>query len=319
MLTATKSLVGGACAAPSPARRRTFVVPEARRKPGNGRRTSVSKVGSTSTTTTTTTTLSTDSNGTAVGTVARPDAHVRDRTQTTEMKATVTVHMSKAAGVRDFLYDLILKTWLHVDLVSSELDPQTGQEWEPISGAVKHSGRVDDEWDMYEATFKVPGSFGPIGAVQVTNYHHSEMLLGDIEVFPTGQEESAVTFHCNSWIDPSHCTPDKRVFFPARSYLPSQTPKGVEGLRKRELEILRGTGCGERKEHDRIYDYDVYNDLGNPDDKKNPWRPSCGSHQRITPPSTSGSTPWPGTSPTARPWPGGTCRPRWVATTCAHS
>ncbi|VAI12113.1 unnamed protein product [Triticum turgidum subsp. durum] len=284
MLTATKSLVGGACAAPSPARRRTFVVPEARRKPGNGRRTSVSKVGSTSTTTTTTTTLSSDSNGTAVGTVTRPDAHVRDRTQTTEMKATVTVHMSKAAGVRDFLYDLILKTWLHVDLVSSELDPQTGQEWEPISGAVKHSGRVDDEWDMYEATFKVPGSFGPIGAVQVTNYHHSEMLLGDIEVFPTGQEESAVTFHCNSWIDPSHCTPDKRVFFPARSYLPSQTPKGVEALRKRELEILRGTGCGERKEHDRIYDYDVYNDLGNPDDEKNPTtRPVLGGKEHPYP------------------------------------
>ncbi|EMS50607.1 Lipoxygenase 2.1, chloroplastic [Triticum urartu] len=284
MLTATKSLVGGACAAPSPARRRTFVVPEARRKPGNGRRTSVSKVGSTSTTTTTTTTLSSDSNGTAVGTVTRPDAHVRDRTQTTEMKATVTVHMSKAAGVRDFLYDLILKTWLHVDLVSSELDPQTGQEWEPISGAVKHSGRVDDEWDMYEATFKVPGSFGPIGAVQVTNYHHSEMLLGDIEVFPTGQEESAVTFHCNSWIDPSHCTPDKRVFFPERSYLPSQTPKGVEALRKRELEILRGTGCGERKEHDRIYDYDVYNDLGNPDDEKNPTtRPVLGGKEHPYP------------------------------------
>ena len=124
MITATKPLVGGACAAPSSARRQTFVVPEARRKTGNGRRTSVSKVSSTSTTTTTTTTLS-DSNGPAVvGTVARPDVHVQDRTQITEMKATVTVHMSKAAGVRDFLYDLILKTWLHVDLVSSELDPR---------------------------------------------------------------------------------------------------------------------------------------------------------------------------------------------------
>lgn len=99
------------------------MVPEARRKPGNGRRTSVSKVGSTSTTTTTTTTLS-DSIGPAVGTVARPDVHVLDRKHTIDMKATVTVHMSKAAGVRDFLYDLILKTWLHVDLVSSELDPR---------------------------------------------------------------------------------------------------------------------------------------------------------------------------------------------------
>ena len=30
------------------------------------------------------------------------------------------------------------------------------------------------------ARFKVPASFRLIGAVQVTNYHHSEMLLGDI-------------------------------------------------------------------------------------------------------------------------------------------
>lgn len=120
------------------------------------------------------------------------------------------------------------RTYIHACICTHKIDDiclcgrvgaETGQEWEPISGAVKHSGRVDDEWDMYEASFKVPASFGPIGAVQVTNYHHSEMLLGDIEVFPTGQDESAVTFHCNSWIDPSHCTSDKRVFFPAVSQL----------------------------------------------------------------------------------------------------
>lgn len=29
---------------------------------------------------------------------------------------------------------------------------------------------------------------------------------------------------------------------------------------------LRGNGKGERKEWDRIYDYDVYNDIADPDD-----------------------------------------------------
>ena len=49
-----------------------------------------------------------------------------------------------------------------------------------------------------------------------------------------------------------------------QSYLPSETPKGLQRLRKSELEAIRGNGRGERVKSDRIYDYDVYNDLGDP-------------------------------------------------------
>ncbi|KAL1086022.1 hypothetical protein V6Z11_D08G089400, partial [Gossypium hirsutum] len=49
------------------------------------------------------------------------------------------------------------------------------------------------------------------------------------------------------------------------SYLPSETPNGLKKLRKKELMYLRGNGTGERKKFERIYDYDVYNDLGDPD------------------------------------------------------
>ena len=31
------------------------------------------------------------------------------------------------------------------------------------------------------------------------------------------------------------------------------------------MQSLRGNGTGERKEWDRVYDYDVYNDLGTPE------------------------------------------------------
>jgi len=51
----------------------------------------------------------------------------------------------------------------------------------------------------------------------------------------------------------------------SQAYLPSQTPAPLNYFREEELQNLRGDGTGERKEWDRIYDYDVYNDLGNPD------------------------------------------------------
>jgi lipoxygenase len=50
-----------------------------------------------------------------------------------------------------------------------------------------------------------------------------------------------------------------------QSYLPSKTPEALLLLRDEELRSLRGNGRGERKDWERIYDYDYYNDLGNPD------------------------------------------------------
>ncbi|CAI0412290.1 unnamed protein product [Linum tenue] len=51
--------------------------------------------------------------------------------------------------------------------------------------------------------------------------------------------------------------------------------------REEELRLLRGNGQGERKKGDRIYDYDVYNDLGDPDTvlggKENPYPRRCRS------------------------------------------
>lgn len=58
--------------------------------------------------------------------------------------------------------------------------------------------------------------------------------------------------------------------------MPSETPAGLRALREEELRNLRGDGKGVRKLSDRIYDYDVYNDLGNPDRGIDLVRPTLG-------------------------------------------
>ncbi|KAL5216484.1 hypothetical protein ABZP36_007885 [Zizania latifolia] len=60
---------------------------------------------------------------------------------------------------------------------------------------------------------------------------------------------------------------------------PTLTPPGLRELRLRELANLRGDGTGERRMTDRVYDYDVYNDLGNPDNGATSARPVLGGEQ----------------------------------------
>ncbi|RLN07160.1 lipoxygenase 2.3, chloroplastic-like [Panicum miliaceum] len=177
----------------------------------------------------------------------------------------------------DDIGDLLGKTLL-LELVSSELDPKTGLEKERVT-AFAHKTLVEGR---YEAEFQVPASFGPVGAVLVENEHHKETFIREIKLVTGGDTSSAVTFDCNSWVHSKFDNPEKRVFFTLKSFLPSETPKGLEELRKKELQTLRGDGHGERRSFERVYDYDVYNDLGDPD--RNP------AHQR---PVLGGSDQYP--------------------------
>lgn len=65
--------------------------------------------------------------------------------------------------------------------------------------------------------------------------------------------------------------------------LPSQTPPGIKDLRHEELMSVRGNGKGERKMHERIYDYDRYNDLGNNDKIEDLARPVLGNKEQPYP------------------------------------
>jgi hypothetical protein len=64
-------------------------------------------------------------------------------------------------------------------------------------------------------------------------------------------------------------------------YLPSQTPPGLRSYRRKDLEQKRGDGRGQRKSTDRVYDYDTYNDLGDPDDGADKARPVLGGSKQF--------------------------------------
>ncbi|KAI3823210.1 hypothetical protein L1987_04643 [Smallanthus sonchifolius] len=113
---------------------------------------------------------------------------------------------------------------------------------------------------MYKCNFDVPEDFGEIGAILVENEYSKKMFFKTIAL------DNGVTFTCDSW-----------------SYLPSETPKALKSLREEDLESLRGNGEGERKSYDRIYDYDVYNDLGAPDLSLSLARPVLGGEERPYP------------------------------------
>jgi lipoxygenase len=63
-------------------------------------------------------------------------------------------------------------------------------------------------------------------------------------------------------------------------YLPDKTPPGLVQLRETEKVNLRGDGLGERKPWDRIYDYAIYNDLGDPT-KPGDARPNLGGNKEL--------------------------------------
>ncbi|KAM2968510.1 hypothetical protein FF1_028649 [Malus domestica] len=99
----------------------------------------------------------------------------------------------------------------------------------------------------------------------------------------SGFTNGSVNIPCNSWAHSKLDSPHKRIFFTTKSYLPSETPSGLKRLRELELENLRGNGQGERKTSDRIYDYDTYNDIGDPDTKAELIRPVLGGKQHPYP------------------------------------
>ncbi|KAF6162787.1 hypothetical protein GIB67_029056 [Kingdonia uniflora] len=144
---------------------------------------------------------------------------------------------------------------------------------------------------IFKLTFNWDADVGVPGAFIVKNLHNSEFYLKSLtleDVPGTGK----IHFFCNSWIYPAHRYKYNRIFFANQSYLPCYTPEPLRKYREEELVNLRGNGRGELKEWDRVYDYEYYNDLGDPDKGPDTARPVLGGSNKY---------PYPRRGKTGRP------------------
>lgn len=166
-------------------------------------------------------------------------------------------------------------------LISSDVtDPENGS-----NGKLGKAAHLED-WittitsltageSAFKVTFDYDQDFGYPGAFLIRNSHFSEFYLKSLTLEDV-PGHGRVHYICNSWLYPAKNYTKDRVFFSNKTYLPHETPQPLLKYREEELVSLRGTGEGELKEWDRVYDYAYYNDLGVP--PKNP-RPVLGGSQ----------------------------------------
>ncbi|KAL7213063.1 hypothetical protein ACSBR2_015715 [Camellia fascicularis] len=203
------------------------------------------------------------------------------------MKAAVTVRNSRKVGIMDtilsqldgLIYPEAAEKGVVLQLVSTELDPKT-MEPKLSKEAVLDLSKsliVGTKQNTYQVEFKVESDFGVPGAITVYNKYPKEFFLVSISF------ERFVHFACNSWVQPANVHSNKRIFFTIKAYLPCTTPLGLNEVRAQELQELRGDGKGLRLPSDRIYDYDMYNDLGNPDKGTEYSRPTLGGQENPHP------------------------------------
>ncbi|CAH9073719.1 unnamed protein product [Cuscuta epithymum] len=143
----------------------------------------------------------------------------------------------------------------------------------------------------FQVTFEWTEDFGVPGAFIIKNNHPNEFFLKTLTLEDV-PSHGQVHFVCFSWVYPASKYHYDRVFFANQAYLPSQTPAALQQYRDNELVNLRGSGTGELKEWDRVYDYDYYNDLGEPDKGPEYARPVLGGNSE---------SPYPRRGRTGRP------------------
>ncbi|XP_042510798.1 linoleate 9S-lipoxygenase A-like [Macadamia integrifolia] len=169
---------------------------------------------------------------------------------------------------------------------STSIDPSNGKARLSEKANLRHGrkGKHNGENSIiYRIKFQVDPEFGVPGAFITKNHNNHEFFLisATLELLHHHVAQNRkFHFDCNSWVYPFSKTHCGRIFFSNACYLPNLTPEAIRPLREEELISLRGNGSGERKEWDRVYDYDYYNDLGSPDKGLEHVRPVLGGSEK---------------------------------------
>ncbi|GLJ05608.1 hypothetical protein SUGI_0021070 [Cryptomeria japonica] len=192
----------------------------------------------------------------------------------TDYSATVADTVSELLGQKVFL-QLVSSDKIDQDTGTGKKGAEKSISWSPLDGPVAGDSQ-------FSVTFTWKSELGVPGALLVKNAHPREFFLKSLTLSAVTGKIPALRFCCNSWIYPYYLFNQiARVFFSTRSHLPNETPAGLITLRQQELTSLRGNGTGERQLWDRVYDYDLYNDLGNPDSSPDLRREVLGGSQDL--------------------------------------
>ncbi|XP_010530359.1 PREDICTED: linoleate 9S-lipoxygenase 5, chloroplastic-like [Tarenaya hassleriana] len=199
------------------------------------------------------------------------------------MKKNVLDFKDVMASVLDRVHELLGRR-VSIQLVSSvQPDPGNGRRGRLGKAAhlekwvTKIKSAVTAEETAFAIAFEWDESMGTPSAFVIKNHHRSQFFLKSVTLHEVPGGSGPVHFVCNSWIYPWHRYGYDRVFFSNQAYLPNEMPELLKEIREDELKNLRGNGNGERKEWDRVYDYDVFNDLGSPDKGQDSARPVLGN------------------------------------------
>ncbi|KAE8724243.1 Lipoxygenase 4 [Hibiscus syriacus] len=210
----------------------------------------------------------------------------------TPVQFTVSGRVTVGYDAKEKMMELMFQWWdssktaidaergVSLQLVSTDVDPRTGKAKVSKEAIIEWSRDLNisaDKFITHNVEFVVDVDFGVTGAILVTNTDQKELFLKSVTI------EDSLHFDCESWIQPEKLHSEKRIFFSNQAFLQSETPMGLRELRKKELRELRGNGEGVRVSSERVYDYDVYNDLGYPDKGTKFARPVLGGERRPYP------------------------------------
>ncbi|XP_071696448.1 probable linoleate 9S-lipoxygenase 5 [Rutidosis leptorrhynchoides] len=191
------------------------------------------------------------------------------------MKKNVLDFNDLGASVLDRAHELLGKHISIQFISATHADPKSSEN--KLRGKLGKPAVLED-WNStispleagetaYEVTFDWDEETGLPGAFLVQNNHHSEFYLMTLNL-ENVPGHGQLHFVCYSWVYPTKRYTKDRIFFYNKAYLPSETPELLRLYREEEMVILRGNGTNEKlEEWDRVYDYALYNDLGDPDDE----------------------------------------------------